>query len=84
MGMRAPKPAWDESKQIPDEEIDFSDIPDTEPWEWKYARPMSHPEAFSKELSEAYDAEWRERKRQGRGRGDEAKQPRTAELVPVY
>ena len=72
MGVRAPKPAWDEAKQIPDEEIDFSDIPETESWEWKYARPMSHPEAFSKELSKAYDAEWRERKGQGPERGDEA------------
>ena len=74
MGVRSPKPTWDESKQIPDEEIDFSDTPETESWEWKYARPMSHPEAFSKELSEAYDAEWSERKRKGPERGEKAKQ----------
>ena len=47
--------------------------PKRNPGEWKYARPMSHPGAFSKELSEAYDAEWRERKRQEAERGDEAK-----------
>ena len=73
MGTRAPEPPWDESKQIPDEEIDFSDIPETEEWEWKYARRMSHPEAMSKELSDAYDAEWRERNRQKLARSDETK-----------
>ena len=75
MGTLEPEPPWDESKQIPDEEIDFSDIPETEEWEWKYARRMSHPEAMSKELSDAYDAEWRERNRQKLGLADEAKKP---------
>ena len=70
-----PEPPWDESKQVPDEEIDFSDIPEIESWEWKYARPMSHPEAFSKELRDAYDAEWRERQREKLGQAAEAKKP---------
>ena len=75
MGTSEPQPLWDESKQIPDEEIDFSDIPETEEWEWKYARWMSDPEAMSKELSDAYDAEWRERNRQKLARSDETKTP---------
>ena len=75
MGLQTPEPPWDESKQVPDEEIDFSDIPEIESWEWKYARPMSHPEAFSKELSEAYDAEWRERNRQRLAREEESNKP---------
>ena len=73
MGTREPQPLWDESKQIPDEETDFSDIPETEEWEWKYARRMSHPEAMSKELSDAYDAEWRERNRQKLALAEESK-----------
>ena len=75
MGIREPEPLWDESKQVPDEEIDFSEIPETEPWEWKYARPINHPEAFSKELSDAYYAERRERDRQKQGLRDESKKP---------
>ena len=75
MGLREPEPLWDESKQIPDEEIDFSDIPETEEWEWKYARRMSHPEAFSKELSDAYDAEWRERNRQKLALAEKTEKP---------
>lgn len=75
MGLQVPEPPWDESKQVPDEEIDFSDIPETEEWEWKYARRMSHPEAFSKELSDAYDAEWRERNRQKLAREEESNKP---------
>ena len=75
MGLEAPEPPWDESKQVPDEEIDFSDIPETEEWEWKYARPMSHPEAFSKELSDAYDAEWRERNRQKLAQQEQTNKP---------
>jgi len=73
MGTLVPEPPWDESKQIPDEEIDFSEIPETEEWEWKYARPINHPEAFSKELSDAYYAERRER--QKLGLADKAKKP---------
>ena len=72
MGLQTPEPPWDESKQIPDEEIDFSDIPETEEWEWKYARRMSDPELFSKELRDAYNAEWRERQREKQGRAGEA------------
>ncbi len=75
MGVETPEPPWDESEQIPDEEIDFSDIPETEEWEWKYARRMSDPEAFSKELSDAYDAEWRERQREKLGQAAETKKP---------
>ena len=89
MGLQTPEPPWDESKQVPDEEIDFSDIPEIESWEWKYARRMSHPEAFSKELSDAYDAEWRERNRQKLARegsptsrdASAAANPRLTELV---
>ena len=73
MGLTEPQSLWDESKQVPDEEIDFSDIPDIEEWEFKYARLMSDPEAMSKELSDAYDAEWRERNRQKLARSDETK-----------
>ena len=73
MGVQTPEPPWDESKQIPDEEIDFSDIPETEEWEWKYARRMSDPEAFSKELRDAYNAEWRERQREKLRKAGEAK-----------
>ena len=72
MGVETPEPPWDESKQIPDEEIDFSDIPETEEWEWKYARRMSDPELFSKELRDAYNAEWRERQREKLGQAGEA------------
>lgn len=72
MSLQVPEPPWDESKQVPDEEIDFSDHPEPEEWEWKYARRMSHPEAFSKELSDAYDAEWRERNRQKLAREEES------------
>ena len=61
--------------QIPDEEIDFSDIPETEEWAWKDARRMSHPETMSKELSDACYAEWRARNRQKLGLADEAKKP---------
>ena len=75
MSVQVPEPPWDESKQVPDEEIDFSDIPEIESWEWKYARPMSHPEAFSKELSDAYDAEWRERNRQKLAQREESNKP---------
>ncbi|MDE0263047.1 MAG: BrnT family toxin [Bryobacterales bacterium] len=75
MGLQTPEPPWDESKQVPDEDIDFSDIPEIESWEWKYARPMSHPEAFSRELSEAYDAEWHERNRQNLAQREESKKP---------
>ena len=47
MGTSEPQPLWDESKQIPDEEIRTSAIsPKTEEWEWKYARWMSDPEAM--------------------------------------
>ena len=75
MGVQTPEPPWDESKQIPDEEIDFSDIPETEEWEWKYARRMSDPEAFSKELRDAYNAEWRERQREKLRKAGAAKKP---------
>lgn len=75
MSLQVPEPPWDESKQVPDEEIDFSDNPETEEWEWKYARRMSHPEAFSKELSDAYDAEWRERNRQKLAQQEESNKP---------
>ena len=64
MGLKEPEPLWDESKQIPDEEIDFSDSPETEEWEWKYARRVRHLEDYPKELRDGYDAEWRERNRQ--------------------
>ena len=72
MGLQTPEPPWDESKQVPDEEIDFSDIPETEEWEWKYARRMSDPELFSKELRDAYNAEWLERQREKQGQAGEA------------
>lgn len=75
MGLQTPEPPWDESKQIPDEEIDFSDIPETEEWEWKYARRMSDPELFSKELRDAYNAEWRERQREKLRQAGEAEKP---------
>ena len=52
MSLAEPPPPWDEPNEIPDSEIDFSDIPDIEEWEVKYVRLFTDPEAHSQELSD--------------------------------
>ena len=64
MSLSKPPPLWDESKEDPDSEIDFSDIPEIEDWEVKYFRLLSDPEARSQELWDKHRAEWEWRKRE--------------------
>lgn len=61
----------DDSLYPPDEEIDLTDNPEIEDWEWKYARRFDDPESWK---PGAWDAYWEERYRRHPEERPEAKQ----------
>ena len=57
MAQEPPVDVLDDSLYPPDDEIDFTDNPETEDWEWKYARRFDDPEAWKPGAWDAYREE---------------------------